>query len=73
MQAYSDFFRYFRDNGRSRSELLDARWAIGRRSAYGILDKESGELLHFALVEGTLVLASNRSMLSIRRREDMRA
>mgnify|MGYP003462932617 CR=1 FL=1 len=55
------------DNGRSRSELWDAR------SAYGILDKESGELLHFALVEGTLVLASNRSMLSIRRREDMRA
>lgn len=45
MQAYSDFFRYFRDNGRSRSELLDARWAIGRRAAYGILGK--GDTLVF--------------------------
>ena len=45
MQAYSDFFRYFRDNGRSHNELWEARWAIGRRAAYGILGK--GDTLVF--------------------------
>ena len=38
MQAYSDFFRYFRDNGRSHNELWDAALMDNGRSRSELLD-----------------------------------